>query len=98
MRGIVSQNTHTKDKKRSVISLEICCMSWMYEFFAIISAALTPMLHEYGVPNLHLIDAIIMSIVIPLPHLLNDEDTKQVILEENWYQGIRYMLGMYTAQ
>ena len=73
-------------------------MSWLYEFFAILSAALTPMLHEYGIPNLHLIDAIIMSIVIPLTHLLNDEDTKQVILEENWYQGLRHLLGLHVKQ
>ena len=85
-----------KDKKRSIISLEICCMSWLYEFLAILSALLTPMLHEYGVPNLHLFDAVIMSIVIPLTHLLNDEDTKQVILEENWYQGIRHLLGIHV--
>ena len=98
VRGVVSENNYMKDKKRSIISLEICCMSWMYEFFAIISAALTPMLHEYGVPNLHLIDAVIMSIVIPLTHLLNDEDTKQVILEENWYQGIRHLLGLHVKQ
>ena len=96
VRGIVSENNYMKDKKRSIISLEICCMSWLYEFLAILSALLTPMLHEYGVPNLHLFDAVIMSIVIPLTHLLNDEDTKQVILEENWYQGIRHLLGIHV--
>ena len=96
VRGVVSENNYMKDKKRSIISLEICCMSWLYEFLAILSALLTPMLHEYGVPNLHLFDAVIMSIVIPLTHLLNDEDTKQVILEENWYQGIRHLLGIHV--
>lgn len=93
-RGVVSEQKYNDDKKRSIISLEICCMSWLYEFLAVVSAALTPLLHEYGIPNLHMIDAIIMSIVIPLTHLLNDEDTKEIIFEENWYQGIRYLFGL----
>ena len=73
-------------------------MSWLYEFLAIASAMFTPLLHEYGIPNLHMLDAIIMSIVIPFSHLMNDEDTKEVILEENWYQGIRYLLGIHRKQ
>ena len=73
-------------------------MSWLYEFLAIASAMLTPLLHEFGIPNLHMLDAIIMSIVIPLSHLMNDEDTKQVIFEENWYQGIRHLLGLHWKQ
>ena len=93
-RGVVSEQKYYDDKKRSIISLEICCMSWLYEFLAVVSAALTPLLHEYGIPNLHMIDAIIMSIVIPLTHLLNDEDTKEIIFEENWYQGIKYLFGL----
>ena len=26
---------------------------------------------------------------------MNDEETKGIIAEENWYQGIRHMLGIY---
>ena len=70
-------------------------MSWLYEFFAMLSAILAPMLHELGIPNHYMIDAIIMFLIIPLTHLLNDEDTKQIIMEENWFQGIKYLLGLY---
>ena len=97
-RGVLSENMYKEDKKRSIISLELCCMSWLYEFLAILSAILTPFLHEFGIPNLHMFDAVIMFIVIPLTHLLNDEDTKQIILEENWYQGIRHLFGLYVKQ
>ena len=97
-RGVVSERMYKDDIKRSIISLEICCMSWLYEFLAVLSALLTPLLHEYGIPNLHMIDAIIMSIIIPFSHIMNDEDTKQVIFEENWYQGIRYLLGLHRKQ
>ena len=36
-----------------------------------------------------------MFVVIPFIHLLNDEDTKGIIANENWYQGLRHMLGIY---
>ena len=26
---------------------------------------------------------------------MNDEETKGIIAEENWYQGIKHMLGLY---
>ena len=34
-----------------------------------------------------------MFLGIPLIHLMNDEDTKGVIVERNWYQGLRHMAG-----
>ena len=34
-----------------------------------------------------------MFLVIPFCHLMNDEDTKTVILQRGWYQGLRYMGG-----
>ena len=73
----------------------MCFMGWLLELSAMISAWLTPILHNYGVPNLHLTDAIIMFLVIPFCHIMNDEETKGVISEEGWYQGIRHMLGIY---
>ena len=73
-------------------------MSWLYEFLAVASTLFSPLLHNYGIPNVHMLDAIIMSIIIPLTHLMNDEDTKQVILVENWYQGIRHLLGLHRKQ
>ena len=36
-----------------------------------------------------------MNVMIPLAYLMNDEEIKGIIAEENWYQGLRYMLGKY---
>ena len=68
-------------------------MSWMIELIGIVSAILSPHL---GISNLHYIDAIVMFVVIPFSHLMNDEDTKIIIMEENWFQGLRHMLGLHT--
>ena len=71
-------------------------MAWMYELIGTITSLLTPALHKLGVHNMHYPDAIVMFVVIPVVHLLNDEDTKIIILRENWYQGLRHMIGMHT--
>ena len=37
-----------------------------------------------------------MYILIPFLHLLNDEETNGIITDENWYQGMRNLLGIYV--
>jgi hypothetical protein len=73
-------------------------MGWLYELLSIGSVAITPLVNKIGVHNIHFIDAIIMFVVIPFVHLMNDEETKAIIAEENWYQGIRHMLGIYNKK
>ena len=73
-------------------------MGYLYELISVVSAVMTPYLHKLGIHNIHFIDAIVMFLVIPFLHLMNDEDTKTIICEENWYQGIRYMLGIYKGK
>ena len=70
-------------------------MGWIYELISNLSNFLTPLIRDAGVPNVYLPDAIIMFVVIPVVHLMNDEETKQIIYERNWYQGFRHMLGLY---
>jgi hypothetical protein len=69
-------------------------MGWLYELLA----ALLIILYNFGIPNTHWIDAIVMSVAIPFCHLMNDEETKGIISEENWYEGLRHMLGIYIEK
>ena len=94
-RGILSEASFIQGKKRRLVNLKMCFTGWLIEALATLSAILTPFLHNLGLHNLHFPDVIIMSVVIPFVHLINDEDTKAIIAEENWYQGIRHMLGIY---
>ena len=73
----------------------MCFMGWLYELIANAFALLTPVLHTFGIPNLHLIDCTMMFVLIPFLHLLNDEETNAIISNENWYQGMRHLLGIY---
>ena len=74
----------------------MCAISWLIELVGGILAVSLVALHNLGLHNLHYPDCVIMSIIIPLGHLMNDVETKGIISEEGWYQGLRHMLGIYV--
>ena len=100
MIGAISEDSFVRGERRSLISLQMCFMSWLYELLAIVTAIMSSVLgahiQEFKIPNIHFPDVIIMFIVIPFIHLLNDEEIKGIIFEQGWIQGIKYVLGIYT--
>ena len=100
MMGAISEDNFVRGERRSLISLQMCFMSWLYELLAIVTAIMSSVLgahiQEFKIPNIHFPDVIIMFIVIPFIHLLNDEEIKGIIFEQGWIQGIKYVLGIYT--
>ena len=100
MVGAISETNFVRGERRSLISLQMCFMSWLYELlavvFALMSSFLGKQIQEFKINNIHFPDVIIMFIVIPFIHLLNDEEIKGIIFEQGWIQGIKYVLGIYT--
>ena len=39
-----------------------------------------------------------MFVIIPMVHLINDAETKYIILEKGWCNGIRHLLGTYETK
>ena len=76
----------------------MCYMGCIYEILASVAALLSALLgsqiQEFSIPNIHFPDVILMFVVIPFVHLLNDEDTKGIIFDQGWIQGIKYVLGI----
>ena len=74
-------------------------MSCIYEILAMVAAFLSAFLgsqiQEFKIPNIHFPDVILVFVVIPFVHLLNGEDTKSIIFEQGWIQGIKCVLGIY---
>ena len=66
-------------------------MSWLYECIGVVIALSSLFLHAHGFHYLYFPDAILMFVVIPVVHLLNDEDTKTVVTEQGWIQGVKHM-------
>jgi hypothetical protein len=73
-------------------------ISWLIELISTALSFSFSYLHSLGLHHLHYPDCILMNIIIPLCHLMNDEETKGIISEENWYQGFRHMLGLYEQE
>ena len=63
----------------------------------VLSALLGAQIQEFNIPNVHFPYAIVMSIVIPSIHLLNEEYAKEMVFQSGWCQGIRYAIGRYTT-
>ena len=79
----------------------MCFITSIIEIFAIVTAILSAVLgkqlQDFNIPNIHFPYVIVMSIIIPFIYLLNDGAEKEVIFQSGWYQGVRYVLGIYTA-
>ena len=107
--GAISEESYLRGEKRSHISLRMCFIASAVEMFAITTAALQPeatalfsallgaQIQEFNIPNKHFPDAIVMSIVIPIIHLLNEESAKEMVFQSGWCQGFRYAIGRYTT-
>ena len=93
-RGILNTESYDYGIKRRMVSLKICFVSWLLEFAGVLLTLLTPFLRGLGFHYLYYFDAVLMFIVIPFIHLMNDEDTKSIITENGWRKGIQYMLGI----
>ena len=104
-KGVLSEANYEYGKKRSIISMKMCGLSWCIELVSSSCFVLVLTFAIFGpisfnrarLTYIHYFDCVCMSVIIPLVHLLNNEDTKGVIATENWYQGLRHMLGVHNS-
>ena len=98
MIGAISADSFLRGERRSLISLQMCFMGCIYEILAMVAALLSALLgsqiQEFNIPNIHFPDVVLMFVVIPFIHLLNDEDTKGIIFDQGWIQCLKYVLGI----
>ena len=93
LKGVLTVDTYEYGKSRTMVSLKLCFWSWLYELFGTAVTVLSPTLHSLGIRYYYYVDAIIMFLVIPFCHLMNDDETKATIIERGWYQGVKFMAG-----
>ena len=96
LNGALSDESYERGNKRSLVSLKVCIITWLVEFSSTFSFVAYTSLKSFGYRKLHYPDCILTFLIIPLVYLINDEETRGVIAEENWYQGFRYILGTRT--
>ena len=76
-----------------MVSLQLCFMGWAIELIGALVVVITPMLYDLGFLNVYYINVILLFLLIPFLHLMNNEDTKGIISEFSWYQGMRHLMG-----
>ena len=82
-------------------SIGVCFLGWLLEVFLTVLVGLFMLLKHLGIekgyyyPYFDFFRAFFRATVIPFVHLMNEEETKTVMTEENWYKGIKYALGLY---
>ena len=75
---------------------KMCSMTIVYEFISTLFVLMTPVLkYRYGWTNTYFTDPVCLFVIIPFLQLMNDDDTKDIIFNENWFQAIKYILGIY---
>ena len=78
---------------RRTISLKICFMGWLMELVGTAMTMLTPTLRSYGLHHLYYPDAIVVFIMIPFIHVMNEENVKIVVFERGWFQALMHIFG-----
>ena len=69
----------------------------IYELICNLFILISPLLkYKYGWTNTSFTDPVSMFVILPFLHLMNDEDTKEIIYDENWFQAIKFILGIYV--
>ena len=77
-----------------MVSMKISFVGWLLELVGTAMTLLTPTLNNIGLTNLYYPDAIIMFVLIPFLHIINEDETKGVIAENGWYEGLRHIFGI----
>ena len=80
-----------------MVSLQLCFMGWAIELIGALVVVITPMLYDHGFLNVYYINVILFFLLIPFLHLMNNEDTKGIISESSWYQGLRHLMGCHRV-
>ena len=75
----------------------MCFLLMIYELICNIFVLISPVLKfKYGWANTSFADPVSMFVILPFLHLMNDEDTKEIIYDETWFQAIKFILGIYV--
>ena len=100
-KGVCNENGYKSLEKRRLTQINVCFLGWLLEVFLTVLTGLWTLLQNIGLartvayPYAEFFLSFFRSVVISFVFLLNDEETKTIITEKNWYLGVRHALGLY---
>ena len=89
-KGVYDENSYNSLERRRMTSLSVCFLGWLLEVFLTVLVGLFMLLKHLGIekgfyyPYFDFFRAFFRATVIPFVHLMNEEETKTVITEENF--------------
>ena len=101
-KGVYNIKSYNEYEERRMTSLRVCFIGWLFDLFIITVSGISMIvkklggLYFYPFGEFFVVGA--RFIGVPFIHLLNDEDTKNIITTEGWTKGIMHSLGYYKVQ
>ena len=92
-KGILPKDNHHYTEKRILLSFKICCIGLFCELVGGLITMAYPLLKMLWISNIYLADAVMVFVVVPMVHLLNDGKAKEIFVEGNYYKALRHMIG-----
>ena len=68
-------------------------MGWMIEMVGTVILLFIPVLRSYKFHYLYFPDAIVIFVMIPFIHVMNEEEIKGIVMDRGWTHGLRHLLG-----
>ena len=93
-RGLSNEIRRTR-RQRINVNIYISFLSWVLEFLLGVFNFTVYILSEHVVLYTHwfrLLDSFMLFIILPCTYIINSEKTKEIIVLQNWYKGIRSIL------
>ena len=95
-RDALSNETRRLSRQRISVNIYISFLSWVWEFILGFLYIILTMVRYLLLEDANffdrwhrLLDSFILFIVLPCTYVINSEKTKEIIILQNWYQGIR---------
>ena len=63
------------------------------ELVGTVMTLFTPVLRSYEFHNLYYPDAIVIFVLVPFIHVMNEEEIKGIVMDRGWAQGFMHSLG-----
>ena len=92
---MLSEESRSHRQKTNSVNIRISFITWLLEFLTGLTWVFSPWLsNDISKIVMRSIDAYLCSVIIPLVYMMNTEGTKQAIVTQSWYRGIRAAMGM----
>ena len=94
---ITSRKRHNELATRRMVSMNVCGIGLLCDFIGGIFRMLSPTLRMLGMNYSFLpeiFDALMIFVVVPLAHLLNEEDTKTLLAEKKYNHAFKKVFSL----